>query len=107
MPAGVRVGGSSTSPPITFSMRIARSPCPIAVTVSWSSWQIVMTTSDPRIIRVSAALNSVRNSCEPLKRKLLNCCGRLECMSYRCGIPISFDSQTPTRPISSCEWMAS
>ena len=44
--SGDRVGGSSTSPPITFSISSDRSATPMLVTVSCSSWQIVITTSD-------------------------------------------------------------
>ena len=69
--------------------------------------QMTMTAWERRIISRSIARNTPRIRRDRLNAKFVSCCGRLECMSYKCGTRSSAESTMPMSPPSSCEWIAS
>ena len=58
---------------------------------------MTMTTRERRTTRRSRRSNSQRSTRERLNEKFVSCCGRLECMSYRCG---RRSSAARSRPIA-------
>ena len=93
--------------PGAFSISTAGTPGSIPRTTSSRCGQMTTTTLDRRTTKRSIHEKAPLSARDWLNAKFVSCCGRLECMSYRCGMPSTPAISTPMKLPSSCEWTAS